>query len=145
VVAIDPGTGGVAVERYGVGYDVGKALNRSLVEGQLAGGVAQGLGGALLEEFIYSEDGQPLASTFMDYLMPTMYEVPPIELLVTEDAPSPLNPLGVKGAGEGGITATAACLASAVDDALQSPGFVRRTPIRPDVIREELSRRQSNN
>jgi carbon-monoxide dehydrogenase large subunit len=139
VVRIDPATGGPTVERYLVGYDVGKALNPTLVEGQITGGVAQGLGGALLEEFRYDEAGQPQASTFMDYLMPTMHEMPPVDVLVTEDAPSPLNPLGVKGAGEGGVTAAAACIASAIDDALQSPGFVTRTPVRPDLIRAHLA------
>jgi carbon-monoxide dehydrogenase large subunit len=139
VVRIDPATGGPTVERYLVGYDVGKALNPTLVEGQITGGVAQGLGGALLEEFRYDEAGQPQASTFMDYLMPTMHEMPPVDVLVTEDAPSPLNPMGVKGAGEGGVTAAAACIASAIDDALQSPGFVTRTPVRPDLIRAHLA------
>ncbi|EWT06680.1 xanthine dehydrogenase [Intrasporangium chromatireducens Q5-1] len=139
VVRIDRETGGPTVERYLVGYDVGKALNPTLVEGQITGGVAQGLGGALLEEFRYDEAGQPQASTFMDYLMPTMHEMPPVDVLVTEDAPSPLNPLGIKGAGEGGVTAAAACIASAIDDALQSPGFVTRTPVRPDLIRAHLA------
>lgn len=139
VVSIDEGTGAPLVEKYFVGYDVGKALNHALVEGQIAGGVAQGLGGALLEEFRYGEDGQPQATTFMDYLMPTIAEMPDLEVLITEDAPSPLNPLGVKGAGEGGVTAAAACLASAVDDALQAPGFVVSTPIQPHRIRQWIA------
>ena len=139
VVCIDRGTGNPVLERYFVGYDVGKALNHRLVEGQIAGGVAQGMGGALLEEFVYGEDGQPQATTFMDYLIPTMAEMPQLEVLVTEDAPSPLNPLGVKVAGEGGTTAVAAAVASAVDDALQSPGAITRTPIRPDLVRIRLN------
>ena len=81
----------------------------------------------------------------MDYLIPTFQEVPPVEVLVTEDAPSPLNPLGVKGAGEGGTTAVAACIASAIDDAMQQPGFVRSTPIRPEHIRSGLSKHLKNN
>jgi carbon-monoxide dehydrogenase large subunit len=139
VVSIDPGTGQLVVERFMVGYDVGRALNPTLVEGQIAGGVAQGIGGALYEEFLYSEEGVPLCTTFMDYLIPTLLEVPEIEILVTEDAPSPINPLGVKGAGEGGTTAVAAALASAVDDALQQPGAVSAVPIRPALLRELLS------
>lgn len=135
VVCIDAGTGNPRLEKYFVGYDVGKALNHRLVEGQIAGGMAQGMGGALLEEFVYSAEGQPQATTFMDYLMPTMAEMPDLAILVTEDAPSPLNPLGVKGAGEGGTTAVAAAVASAVDDALQFPGAITHTPIRPDHIR----------
>lgn len=136
VVRLDRGTGQVVVERYLVGYDVGRALNPTLVEGQIAGGVAQGLGGAIYEEFLYADDGTPLCTTFMDYLIPTAREVPPIEILVTEDAPSPLNPLGVKGAGEGGTTAVAAAIASAVDDALQRPGSITSVPIRPQTVHD---------
>jgi CO/xanthine dehydrogenase Mo-binding subunit len=102
-----------------------------LVEGQLSGGAVQGIGGALLEEFLYDEAGQPLATTFADYLLPTCAEVPRIEVLLTEDAPSPLNPLGVKGAGEGGINAAGAAIAAAVDAALGRPGAVARLPITP--------------
>ena len=91
------------VERYLVAYDVGRAVNPMLVEGQIVGGFAQGLGGALSEEFLYDESGEPLSVTFADYLMPTAREVPAVDVLLTEDAPSPLNPLGLKGAGEGGI------------------------------------------
>ncbi len=140
VVRIDPATGQPQVERYVVGYDVGRALNARLVEGQITGGVVQGIGGALFEDFTYSDEGQPQATTFMDYLIPTIAEVPRIDVLVTEDAPSPLNPLGVKGAGEGGITAVAAAVAGAVDEALGAPGFVTRTPIRPDQVLAWLRR-----
>ena len=114
--------------------DIGRAVNPMLVEGQLAGGAAQGIGGALLEEFVYDESGQPLATTFADYLLPTAAEVPVIEVLVTEDAPSPLNPLGVKGAGEGGINAAGAAIAAAVDDALGRAGAVTRLPITPQRL-----------
>jgi CO/xanthine dehydrogenase Mo-binding subunit len=131
VVRIDDGTCGVAVERFVVACDIGRAVNPMLVEGQLAGGAAQGIGGALLEEFLYDANGQPLATTFADYLLPTAHEVPPIEVLVTEDAPSPLNALGVKGAGEGGINAAGAAIAAAVDDALGRPMAVTRLPITP--------------
>ncbi len=105
-----------------------------LVDGQLAGGAAQGLGGALLEEFRFDDSGQPLSATFADYLMPTMAEVPPIDVLVTEDAPSPVNPLGVKGAGEGGITAIGAAIASAIDDASGRPGAITRLPVSAEAI-----------
>ena len=134
VVRIDQGTGQPVVERFIVGYDVGRALNPTLVEGQIAGGVAQGLGGAIYEEFLYAEDGTPQCTTFMDYLIPTVHEVPNVEMLVTEDAPSPLNPLGVKGAGEGGTTAVAAAIASAVDDALRIPDAITSVPIRPSYL-----------
>lgn len=143
VVSVDPGTGNPTVERYLVGYDVGKALNPLLVEGQIVGGVAQGVGGALLEDFRYAEDGQPQATSFMDYLMPTAHEMPPTEVLITEDAPSPLNPLGVKGAGEGGTNAVAATVAAAVDDALGRPGLVRAVPITPAALRAALHDHQT--
>ena len=107
------------VERYLVANDIGRAINPMLVEGQIVGGFAQGLGGALFEEFRYDEQGQPLSTTFADYLLPTLSEVPPLDVVIAEDAPSPLNPLGVKGAGEGGTNAVGAAIASAVDDALR--------------------------
>ena len=134
VVRIDSGTGRAEVERYLVAYDVGRAVNPILVEGQVAGGAAQGIGGALLEEFRYDTGGQPLAASFMDYLLPTAAETPPVEVLVTEDAPSPLNPLGLKGAGEGGTAACGAAIASAIDDALGRPGAVRVLPVTPEQI-----------
>ena len=87
VVKLDRATGGMEVERYVIAFDVGRAVNPMLVEGQILGGAAQGLGGTLLEEFRYDENGQPLATTFMDYLMPTAAEMPAVEVLLSEDAP----------------------------------------------------------
>ena len=138
VVRIDRDTGGVAVERYFVAYDIGKAVNPMLVEGQIAGGVAQGLGGALFEEFRYDARGEPICVTFADYTMPTAREVPPIDVLISEDAPSPLNSLGVKGAGEGGANAVGAAIAAAIDDALEWPGAVRELPVTPQRLRDLL-------
>jgi len=131
VVRVDEASAAVHIERFVVACDIGRAVNPMLVEGQFAGGAAQGIGGALHEEFLYDEEGQPLATTFADYLMPTAAEVPPIEVLVTEDAPSPLNPLGVKGAGEGGINAAGAAIAAALDEALGRPLAVTRLPVTP--------------
>ena len=139
VVVVDPATAGCRVVRYLVGYDVGRAVNPMLVEGQLVGGVAQGIGGALLEEFRYDGAGQPLSASFMDYLLPTASEIPAVELVLREDAPSPLNPLGVKGAGEGGINAAGAAIAAAVDDALALPMGVLRLPISPERLHQLLS------
>src|ERR1700758_2434037 len=99
-----------------------------LVEGQLVGGVVQGLGGALSEEFRYDERGEPLSVTLADYRMPIAREIPPIEILITEDSPSPLNPLGIKSAGEGGITPVGAVIAAAIDEAIGIPGAVSRLP-----------------
>jgi carbon-monoxide dehydrogenase large subunit/6-hydroxypseudooxynicotine dehydrogenase subunit gamma len=140
VARVDRDTGGVAVERYLVAYDIGKAVNPMLVEGQIAGGFAQGLGGALFEEFHYDERGEPLAVNFADYLMPTAREVPALEVIITEDAPSPLNPLGLKGAGEAGVNAAGAAIASAIDAAIGVPGAVTRLPMTPQRMREILKR-----
>jgi carbon-monoxide dehydrogenase large subunit len=133
-VEVDPGTGQVRVSRYLVAYEVGRAINPMLVEGQLRGGVAQGVGGAQLEEFGYDEDGQPLAISFMDYRMPTAAEVPAIDILLREDAPAPGNPLGVMGAGEGGVSAAGAAIANAVRDALGIAGSVGQLPLTPSRI-----------
>ena len=115
-----------------------KAVNPMLVEGQLAGGVAQGLGGTLLEEFLYDDRGEPLSVTFADYLMPTLREIPAVEVIISEDAPSPLNPMGLKGAGEGGINAVGAAIAAAIDDAIGIAGAVTELPITPRRLRTLL-------
>ena len=138
VVRIDRDTGAVAVERYLAAYDIGRAINPMLVKGQISGGFAQGLGGTLYEEFRYDARGEPLSVTFADYLMPTMRETPFIDIMLTEDAPSPRNPLGIKGAGESGINAVAAAIASAVDAALGKPGAVTELPITPQRLKALL-------
>jgi len=140
VAKVDRETGGVVIERYLVAYDVGRAVNPMLVEGQITGGIAQGLGGALLEEFLYDERGEPLSVNFADYVMPTAREVPPLDVVITEDAPSPLNPLGLKGAGEGGVNAVGAAVAAAIDDAIGIPGAITRLPVTPQRLREILKR-----
>ncbi len=141
VVRIDRDTGGVTVERYCIAYDIGRAINPALVRGQIVGGYAQGLGGALLEEFTYSERGDPLAVTFADYLLPAMHDTPEPEVLLREDYTSPLNPLGIKGAGESGITGVGAAIASAIDDAIRIPGAVRELPITPQRVKQILAGR----
>ncbi len=133
VVEIDPGTGAVSVLKYLVAYEVGRAVNPALVEDQLRGGVAQGIGGALLEEFCYDEQGQPLSATFMDYLMPTADLVPDVEVLVCQDSPATTNPLGVRGAGEGGLTGSGGALVCAVRDALGG-ATIERLPMRPERV-----------
>jgi aerobic carbon-monoxide dehydrogenase large subunit len=139
-VHIDADTGGVTIERYAIAYDVGKAVNPKLVEGQIAGGLAQGIGGALFEEFLYDDNGEPLSVSFADYLMPTAREIPELSILVTEDAPSPLNTLGLKGAGEGGANPVGAAIASAIDDALGRPGAVTRLPVTPQRLKALMTR-----
>jgi aerobic carbon-monoxide dehydrogenase large subunit len=138
VARVDRETGGVTVERFLAAYDIGKAVNPMLVEGQIAGGFAQGIGGTLMEEFCYDAQGEPLSVTFVDYAMPTAREIPSLDVLISEDAPSPLNSLGVKGAGEAGINAVGAAIASAIDAAIEMPGAVTRLPVTPQRLREIL-------
>jgi carbon-monoxide dehydrogenase large subunit len=134
VVEVDPGTGAVRLLRYLVAHDCGRLINPIIVEGQIHGGVAQGIGGGLLEEMVYDEQAQLLTGTFMDYLVPTAMEVPPIETVHLE-YPSPRNPLGVKGIGEGGAISPPAAIANAVEDALTPWGVrVTRTPLGPSVV-----------
>jgi carbon-monoxide dehydrogenase large subunit len=143
LVEIDPGTGGVRVLRYFVAYEVGRAINPANVEGQILGGAVQGIGGALLEEICYSESGQPLAASLADYQLPFMTEAPEIGFLISEKVPTATNPLGVKGAGEGGITACAAAIASAVGAAIGAPSLPRRVPLTPERVRRLLDSRRS--
>jgi carbon-monoxide dehydrogenase large subunit len=128
----DVETGALDIHRYAVAYDVGRALNPQLVDGQIVGGVAQGVGGALLEELAYDASGQLVSGSFMDYLMPTAGEVPAVRVLITEDAPTPLNPLGAKGAGEGGTAAAGAVIANALSDALGAEAKV--LPLTPERV-----------
>ena len=139
VVKVDRDTGAVQVERYCIAYDIGRAINPALVRGQIVGGFVQGLGGALLEEFTYNERGDPLATTFADYLMPTVRETPEVDVILREDYQSPLNPLGIKGAGESGITGVGAAIASAIDEAIGVPGAVTRLPVTPQRLKAILN------
>jgi carbon-monoxide dehydrogenase large subunit/6-hydroxypseudooxynicotine dehydrogenase subunit gamma len=140
VTRVDRDTGAVEIERYLAAYDVGKAVNPMLIEGQIVGGCAQGIGGTLFEEFLYDARGEPLSVTLADYLMPTAREVPPVEVIICEDAPSPLNPMGLKGAGEGGANAPGAAIAAAIDDALGEHNAVTELPITPQRLRRLIRR-----
>jgi aerobic carbon-monoxide dehydrogenase large subunit len=126
VVEIDTATGEMAIKRFVVVEDCGTVINPMVVDGQVRGGVVQGIGSAICEHFIYSDDCQPLTSTLADYLMPLAPEIPSIEVhhFVT---PSPITPLGMKGLGEGGAIGPAAAIANAVSNALSVP--VRETPL----------------
>jgi carbon-monoxide dehydrogenase large subunit len=136
LVEVDPETGHVRVLRYVIACDVGRSINPMIVEGQMIGGMAQGLGAALLEHLVYDASGQLLTTTFMDYLLPTAMEMPEQTIIdVRQDWPSPHNPLGVKGAGEGGIIAVPAAIANAVEDALSPFGVrIADVPLSPDRI-----------
>jgi len=114
--------------------DSGRLINPTIAEGQIAGGVAQGLGGALMEQLVYDADSQLVSSSLLDYALPTARDVPSIEMIHLE-IPTPLNPLGVKGLGEGGAVGAHAAVANAVADALLSVGIVvRATPLSPNAI-----------
>jgi CO/xanthine dehydrogenase Mo-binding subunit len=143
VVTIDPGTGAVHIEKMLIAFDIGRAINPMLVRGQLVGGYAQGLGGALFEEFQYDDRGQPLSVTLADYLIPTAHDVPELDVLLTEDAPSTCNPLGIKGAGEGGVAGVGAVIASAIDDALGGAGEITRIPIKPPILKAIIDGRRN--
>ncbi|MDW5597088.1 xanthine dehydrogenase family protein molybdopterin-binding subunit [Conexibacter stalactiti] len=135
VVAVDPRTGEVEVLRYAVAHDCGRAVNPAIADGQIVGGTMQGIGGALYEELVYDDDGQLRTGSFMDYLLPTAAELPEFRLAHV-DALSPLNPLGVKGLGEGGAIGPMAAIANAVEGALADHGVVVRScPLSPDRVR----------
>ncbi|HEX4928867.1 MAG TPA: xanthine dehydrogenase family protein molybdopterin-binding subunit [Burkholderiales bacterium] len=140
IVEVDMETFRVKIERYVVAHDCGVLVNPMLAEGQIVGGVVQGIGGALAEAIAYDEHGQLLSGTFMDYAMPIASELPAIEL-VHQEIPSPLNPLGVKGLGEGGAISPPVALANAVGDALSPFGIeLNATPIRPETLFRAIGR-----
>ncbi len=138
LVEVDIDTGRIDIERYVIAHDCGVVVNPMLVEGQIIGGAAQGLGGILLEALTYDAQGQLLTGSLMDYLLPTASDIPEIEL-IHQSSPSPLNPLGVKGVGEGGAIGPPAAIANAVCDALQPFGIeCNATPLRPEQIVEAV-------
>ncbi|MCC7359669.1 MAG: xanthine dehydrogenase family protein molybdopterin-binding subunit [Anaerolineales bacterium] len=122
ICEVDPETCAVTVQHYVVVHDCGTVLNPLILEGQVMGGVAQGIGNAFYEQLIFDENGQLLTGTFMDYLLPTALDVPPVTTGHTVTL-SPLNPLGIKGAGEAGAIPVGALFAQAIEDALQVPGL----------------------
>jgi carbon-monoxide dehydrogenase large subunit len=136
-VEVDPDTGQVHILRYVVSEDCGKMINPNVVEGQVAGGVVQGLGGVLYEHMLYNEDGVPLTTTFMDYLLPTATEVPTIEYGHIE---TPSNTAGgFKGMGEGGAIGAPPCIFNAVADALNLVGArVYDQPLGPREVLDSL-------
>ena len=137
---VDRETGQVQVLRYALSYEIGRSVNPRMVHGQLLGGVVQGMGGALLEEFRYDVDGSPQSLTFEEYRWPRAGGSPQIQIEVYEDSPSPGNPLGVRGAGEGGTAGVGAAVANAVRDALQLRGSVLSLPLRPEHVLELIDR-----
>ena len=137
IVGVHRRTGAVQVLAYAVAHEGGVEINPQVVQGQIIGGVAQGIGGALLEEFRYSPEGQPQSTTFADYLLPSALDVPDVRIQHLAVA-TPDNPLAVRGAGESGTIAVAAAIASAIEDALDGQVRVRTTPISPAALHVAL-------
>jgi carbon-monoxide dehydrogenase large subunit len=135
-VEVDAETGYVRITRYIVAHDCGRLINPLVVDGQVRGGVVHGIGNALFERMIFDENGEPITTNYADYLLPTAPEIPRIEIIHLE-SPSPINPIGVKGAGEGGTIPAAACVITAIEDAL-APFRVRITehPLSPARLRQ---------
>jgi carbon-monoxide dehydrogenase large subunit len=139
-VAVDAKTGHVEVIDYVAVEDVGRIINPLTLHGQAVGAVVQGLGGVFLEHFIYDEEGQLLTGSFADYLMPTASDFPSIRAVALEERPSPNNPLGAKGAGEGGIIPVAGVIANAVAAALRPFGIEpRELPLSPESVWELIN------
>jgi carbon-monoxide dehydrogenase large subunit len=142
VIEVDIATGKIALLDYVVAHDAGKLINPMLVDGQVHGGVAQGIGAALYEEISYDPSGQLLSGSFMNYILPGSMEVPKIKTVHLE-SPSPLNPLGIKGLGEGGAIAPPAAIANALADALLPLTLrVNEIPLSPDRVLSLLAREE---
>jgi aerobic carbon-monoxide dehydrogenase large subunit len=138
---VDVETGEIKLLDYVVAHDAGKLINPLLVDGQIHGGVAQGIGAALYEEICYDPSGQLLSGSFMDYLLPGIMEIPPIRTVHLESL-SPLNPLGVKGLGEGGAIAPPAAIANALADALRPfTAQINEIPLSPNRVVEIIGRK----
>jgi aerobic carbon-monoxide dehydrogenase large subunit len=136
-VAVDAKLGRIEIIDYVMVQDVGRAVNPLTLRGQMIGSLVQGLGGAVLEHLQYDEDGQFLTGSLADYLLPTASDFPNLRCVLLENYPSPINPLGVKGAGEGGIIAAGGAMANAVANALKSFGAEpRQLPLTPTYIWE---------
>jgi carbon-monoxide dehydrogenase large subunit len=136
ILEIDPATMLIDIRKFVVVHDCGRVINPLILDGQVHGGVAQGIGNAFYEQLVYDDNGQLLNGSFMDYLLPTAMEVPSVDVGHLE-TPSPLNPLGIKGAGEAGAIPVGALFAQALEDALQVPGLeILEIPLNPSRLWE---------
>ena len=143
LVEVDPETAQVEIQRYVVVHDCGRVINPMIVEGQIQGGVAHGIGNAFYEQLVYDEAGQLLNASLMDYLLPTATDVPAVEM-AHHETPSPLNPVGVKGVGEAGAIPTGAAFAQAVEDALSDHGVeITEIPLSPNRLFELIEAARS--
>jgi 2-furoyl-CoA dehydrogenase large subunit len=139
LLTMDPDLGRPEFRKYVIGHDCGVVINPKIVRGMTMGGVAHGIGAALLEEFAYDNEGQMVAQSFMDYLLPSAHEVPPVEI-VHHETPSPLTVLGQKGSGESGYLGAPAAVANAVNDALRPLGITVNTlPLKISKIADAVA------
>ena len=140
-VAVDPRTGHVEVIDYVAVEDVGRIINPAMLHGQTVGAIVQGLGGTFLEHLIYDDQGQLLTGSLADYLMPTASDFPVVRAVALEEKPAPHNPLGAKGAGEGGIIPVGGVIANAVAAALRPLGVEpHELPLSPARVWEMIAR-----
>jgi aerobic carbon-monoxide dehydrogenase large subunit len=141
IVEVDPETMQIQIQKYLVVHDCGKVINPLILDGQIHGGVAQGIGNAFYERLVYDDYGQLLNGTFMDYHLPTSLDVPRIETAHGETL-SPLNPMGVKGAGEAGAIPVGPLFAQALEDALHDVDFeILEIPLNPNLLWELVKKR----
>ncbi|MFP3854620.1 MAG: molybdopterin cofactor-binding domain-containing protein, partial [Anaerolineales bacterium] len=144
IVEVDAETMQIDIQKYVIVHDCGRVINPLILDGQIQGGVAQGIGNAYYEELVYDENGQLLNGSLMDYLLPTALDVPPMEI-DHEETPSPLNPLGVKGAGEAGAIPVGPLFAQALEDALAVEGLeLLEIPLSPSKLWEKVQAAKSS-
>jgi CO/xanthine dehydrogenase Mo-binding subunit len=143
LAAIDPDLGKTELRRYVIGHDCGTVINPHIVKGMTLGGIAHGVGAALMEEFVYGDDGQMMSQSFMDYLLPSAHEVPRVEI-VHHCTPSPFTVLGQKGSGESGYLGAPAAISGAINDAVAPLGIAfDRLPIRLTAISDAVAAARS--
>ena len=143
-MAVDPKIGQVDIVDYVVVQDAGRIINPATLKGQVIGSLVQGLGGAFLEDLVYDEQGQLLTGSLADYLLPTASDFPRLRAIVMDEHPSPINPLGAKGAGEGGMVGSGGVVANAVANALQSFNpDLRELPLTPTRVWEMTQPRRN--
>jgi CO/xanthine dehydrogenase Mo-binding subunit len=142
LMAIDPDLGRPEILKYRIGHDCGVVINPKIVRGMTMGGIAHGIGAALYEEFAYNEDGQLIAQTFMDYLLPSSHEVPDVQI-IHHETPSPHTVFGQKGSGESGYLGSPAAVANAINDALKPLGIsTNRLPIKVSTLGDMIAAAQ---
>lgn len=140
LVAMDPVLAKPEIKRYVIGHDCGTVINPHIVKGMTLGGIAHGIGAALLEEFAYDDEGHLMAQSFMDYLMPSSHEVPKVEI-VHHCTPSPLTEFGQKGSGESGYLGAPAAISGAINDAIAELNIsAQKLPIRTGWLSDEIAR-----